>query len=167
MKNKKCIAMALVILACLLLLCACVQKPMAQSKQLELPTLGQNQMAVIIKNSDDLYTTYTVDLFQNLTTVADVLQHLSQNQGMQLDYANDLFGAYLNNVGGICPDRSQNQFVAFFTTVDSCKGNWAGVPSYDVGGTLLVSAGVGVSQAPAEAGSIAYFELSSYNIFEI
>ena len=72
------------------------------------------------------------------------------------------YGKSFNSIGKAIPDATQNEFVAFFTTVESDKGNWAGVPTYVVEGTQIVSAQVGVSDAKVQSGAIFYFEISTY-----
>ena len=143
-------------------LSACVEKPTPQNlTDLQLPKLRGKQVAVIIKNGANDYTAYAVTLTDEMTTVEHVLQHLKDN-GMHLDWTSSDYGKMINSVGNLAPDPSKNEFVAFFTSVQSDKGTWAGVPTYYVGGVEIVSAQVGVSDAIVRSGSVFYFEISTY-----
>ena len=151
-----------VLVVCAVCLVACVEKPTEKSlDQLELPTLKQGQVAVIIKNGQADYTQYIVNLTDNMTSVEDVLAYLKEN-GMHLDWVDSQYGKTLNSIGKAVPDSNKNEFVAFFTTVEGDKGNWAGVQTYNVGGTQIVSAQVGVSDAKVQSGAIFYFEISTF-----
>ena len=151
-----------VLVVCATGLVACVEKPTEKAlDKLELPTLKQGQVAVIIKNGESDYTRYTVTLSEDMTSVADVLAYLNAN-GMHLDWTDSDYGKMLNSIGKAVPDATKNEFVAFFTTVESDKGNWAGVPTYNVDGTQIVSAQVGVSDAKVQSGAIFYFEISTF-----
>ncbi len=164
MKNTKLLTWILVVVlvVCVTSLVACVEKPAEKSlDQLKLPTLKQGQVAVIIKNGEADYTQYIVNLTESMTSVEDVLAYLKEN-GMHLDWTDSQYGKTLNSIGKAVPDSNKNEFVAFFTTVESDKGNWAGVPTYNVGGTQIVSAGVGVSDAKVQSGAIFYFEISTF-----
>ena len=165
MKNTKKLLtwILMVVLVCTALcLVACVEKPVPQElTQLKLPKLKGNQVAVIIKNSDTDYTQYVVNLTEQMTSVEDVLQYLKDN-GMVLDWTDSDYGKVINSIGNNIPDATKNEFVAFFTTVQADKGNWAGVASYIVDGIEIVSAQVGVSDASVQSGAIFYFEISTY-----
>ena len=151
-----------VLVVCASGLVACVEKPTEKAlDKLELPTLKQGQVAVIIKNGESDYTSYTVTLSEDMASVEDVLAYLKEN-GMHLDWTDSDYGKMLNAIGKAVPDASKNEFVAFFTTVESDKGNWAGVPTYNVDGTQIVSAQVGVSDAKVQSGAIFYFEISTF-----
>ena len=143
-------------------LSACVEKPTPQNlTDLKLPNLRGKQVAVIIKNGENDYTAYVVNLTDEMTTVEHVLQYLKDN-GMQLDWTSSDYGKMINSIGKLTPDASKNEFVAFFTSVQSDKGTGAGVPTYYVGGVEIVSAQVGVSDAIVRSGSVFYFEISTY-----
>ena len=151
-----------VLVVCAMTLVACVEKPTAQDvTDLTLPTLKANQVAVILKNGPSDYTNYVVTLNEDMHTVEDILQYLKDN-GMHLDWTSSDYGKMLNSIGKLAPDASKNQFVAFFTSVEADKGNWAGVPSYNIGDVTVVSAQVGVSDAKVLSGEVYYFEISTF-----
>ncbi len=165
MKNTlKLLTWILMVVLALSVLClaSCVDKPTPQDlTELKLPKLKAGQVAVIIKNGQADYTQYIVNLTENMTTVEDVLAYLKEN-GMHLDWVDSQYGKTLNSIGKAVPDSNKNEFVAFFTSVESDKGNWAGVQTYNVGGTQIVSAQVGVSDAKVQSGAIFYFEISTF-----
>ncbi len=155
--------LAVTLLLCSLAFVGCVENPTKpqQLTQLILPTLKQDQVAVIIKNSESDYVNYVVTLSEDMLTVEDVLQHLKDN-GLVIDWDDSQYGKKLNAIGKILPDAGKNQFIAFFTSVESDKGNWAGVFTYTIGDVQVVSAQVGVSDAKVESGAVYYFEMSTY-----
>lgn len=165
MKNtKKLLTWILMVVLVLSVLClaSCVDKPTPQDlTELKLPKLKDGQVTVIIKNAPNDYTSYVVTLTEEMTSVEDLLAYLNNN-GMPLDWTDSQYGKLLNSIGKTIPDATKNEFVAFFTSVESDKGNWAGVPTYVVEGVQIVSANFGVSDAKVESGAIFYFEISTY-----
>ena len=160
------------ILICTLLIVAtfalasCDDKPQVKHlTDLELPTLADNQSAVIIKNGDGDYTSYVVNLDkvgEANVTCEDVLAYLKDNGGLTLDWADSSYGKYVNAIGGITPDASKNQYVTVLTSNGSFQGTWAGVDEIKVGNITLKSASVGVSELGVVACDVVYFELASY-----
>ena len=165
MKNtKKLLTWILTVALVFAVLClaGCVDKPTPKDlTQLKLPTLKDNQVAVIIKNGEKDYTSYVVTLTEEMDKVEDVLAYLKDN-GMPLDWTDSDYGKMINSIGKTIPDPSKNEFVSFFTTVESDKGNWAGVQSYNVDGVQLVASNFGVTDANVQSGAIFYFEISTY-----
>ncbi len=154
------LALALVLVLSVFTLVACADKPTVQEvTDLTLPTLADNQVAVIIKNGEKDYTNYTVTLSDEMEKVEDVLNYLANKLDMYLDWQESNYGKYLNGIGGAKPSQA-NEFVAFYTSVESDKGNWAGVTAYTIGDVEIVSAQVGVTSAKVESGAVYYFELS-------
>ena len=97
-----------VLVVCATGLVACVEKPTEKAlDKLELPTLKQGQVAVIIKNGESDYTRYTVTLSEDMTSVEDVLAYLKEN-GMYLDWTDSDYGKMLNSIGKAVPDASKN-----------------------------------------------------------
>lgn len=157
--------LAVVLIIGALCLVACVEKPTPQQlTDLTAPNLKGGQVAVIIKNDDDTYTQYVVNLTEQMTKVEHVLQYLKDND-MPLDWTDSNYGKMINGIGTLALDATKNEFVAFFTSVQADKGNWAGVPTYTLAGNTqlqIVSAQVGVSDASVESGAVFYFEISTY-----
>lgn len=162
---KKTLLCILLVVAMLLALGACDDKP--QTKQLtdlKLPTLKSNQMAVIIKNGDTDYTCYTVNLLKvgkEQPTCEDVLYYLHENADLVIDWSDSAFGKYLNGIGGISVKES-NQYVEVFTSNVKYQGTWANVDKYEVGDVTLVAANYGVSDLGVAQGDVVYFELASF-----
>ena len=159
------------LLICLMLLVAvfalssCDDKPQAkQLTDLSLPNLKANQMAVIIKNGDKNYTSYTVVLGEsgvNAQTCEDVLEYLKDEAGLLLGWDDSGYGKFISAIGGINPNPSC-EYVEVFTSNADFQGTWAGVEIREADGVTLMSAAVGVSELLVAAGDVVYFELGSF-----
>ena len=149
-----------------LALVACVDKPRpVQLTELKLPELKDNQMAVIIKNGDNDYTSYVVTLGTggtDATTAEGVIQYLHDEADLTVNWTDSEFGKYLHGIGGISEDTANSAYVIVFTSVVKDQGTYAGVTTYDVGDVTIVEAGVGISSMTVEAGAVIYFEIVSY-----
>lgn len=158
--------LAVVLIVACFALTACVDKPTSkQLTQLTLPALRDNQMALIIKNGDSDYTSYTVTLGENgtdATTVEGVISYLHQEADLAIDWEDSAFGKYIHGIGNITEDTACAAYVTVYTSVARDQGTYAGVTTYTVGDVTIVEAGVGVSEMTVEAGAVIYFEIVSY-----
>ena len=146
-----------------LALVACVDKPEpVQLTDLKLPELKNNQMAVIVKNGDGDYTSYTVTLGKggtDATTAEGVIEYLKEECGLYLDWQDSSYGKYLNGIGGAKP-QSSSEWVTVLTNDREYQDIESAYKlTYTVGDVTLVSSKVGVTDLPVKAGSIIYFEL--------
>lgn len=166
MKNAKrlsaCI-LAIALVVSLGVFAACVDKPQAQElTELTLPELGNNQMAVIVKNGDKDYTAITVTLGKNgveAETVEDVLSYLKEEGTITLEWGNSDYGKFISKIGKINP--AQGEWVAVYTSNSAEYDTSAWAQTYTVGSVTLVSASVGVSQLSVAEGYVIYFELGA------
>lgn len=165
MKNIKKLLVFILIAVSLFALTACDDKPQAkQLTDLTLPKLKDNQMAVIIKNGDNDYTSYTVTLGKGgveAKTAEDVIEYLKENSNLSLTWKDDTYGKFLTAIGGITVDPS-HEYVQIFTSNPNFYGNWAGVETRIAGDVTLKSASKGVTELGVVAGDVVYFELSSF-----
>ena len=168
MKNtKKLLTWILVAVLVVLtvVLVACVDKPQpVELTDLKLPELKNNQMAVIIKNGENNYTSYTVTLGKggtDATTAEGVIQYLHDEVGLQLTWVDGDYGKFLTAIGGAKVVKL-NEYVMVMTSVEKDKGNWAGVDTYVVDGVTIVSSQVGVTEMTVEPGAIIYFEIATF-----
>ena len=145
---------------------SCDDKPQPkQLTDLQLPELKGNQMAVVIKNGDNDYTSYTVDLSkvgESDVTAEAVLAYLQDQGGLSLDWTDSTYGKYINAIGGITPDASKNEYIEVFTSNTNFQGTWAGVTVIEAGDITLKSASVGISELAVVAGDVIYFELATF-----
>lgn len=168
MKNKRLLTWILAVLMAIAAVCfaACDDKPLpTELTELVLPTMAQNQMAVILKNGEKDYTSYVVTLGAggtDATTVEGVIDYLCKQQVLTVDWTDSQYGKMINSIGKLVPQSGTNQFVTVLTSVTKDKGNWAGVTVYNVGDVEIVSSAVGVSSMTAEAGAVVYFEIQTY-----
>ena len=144
-------------------LVACVDKPKpVELTELSLPKLKNNQMAVIIKNGDNDYTSYVVTLGNggtNAETCEGVIQYLHDETGLFLDWQEGSFGKFLNGIGGAKP-QSSSEWVTVLTNDSEFQDNESAYKiTYKVDDVTLVSAKVGVSDLTVKAGTIIYFEV--------
>ena len=168
MNKKRLLTWILTVLLAFCAVCfvACDDKPVASElTELVLPTMAQDQMAVIIKNGEKDYTSIVVTLGKggvDAKTAEDVLTYL-QNEGvLSVQWTESDYGKYLTGIGKISPDASKNEFVSVLTSVAKDKGSFAGVTTYKVGDVEIVSSAVGVSEMTVEPGAIIYFEIQTY-----
>ncbi len=151
-----------IIVAASMALVACVDKPQVkQLTELTLPQLDDDQMAVIIKNGEKDYTSYTVTLTDQLKTGEDVLNYLAEKADLHVDWKESAYGKYINEIGG-AKLHETNEYVAVFTSVAGDKSTEAGALSYQIGDITVVYAGKGISELSVEAGAVIYFEIVTY-----
>ena len=164
MKNIKKLLVFILIAVSLFALTACDNPPqIKQLTELTLPELGNNQMAVIVKNGDSDYTSYTVTLTDggiNTNVCEDVLEYLRVKSGLTLIWQDSTYGKFITAIGGITAEG--NSYVEVFTSNVQYQGTWAGVDKYEVEGVSLVAASVGVTDLKVAAGDVVYFELGSF-----
>ena len=145
-------------------LVSCDKKPQPkQLAELTLPELNEKEMAVIIKNGDSDYTSYTVRLGKGgveATTVEDVLEYLHKECNLTLTWQDSQYGKFLTAIGGISAEGSA--YIEVFTSNVDFQGTWAGVDVIEADGVTLVAASVGVTELGVKAGDIVYFELGVY-----
>lgn len=143
----------------------CVDKPQVQEvTELTLPTMADDQMAVIVKNGKGDYTNVVVTLGEkgvNAKNVEEVLDYLNKEGILSVTWQDSSYGKFLNGIGNAKP-QAENEFVSVLTSVEKDKGNFADVTRYSVGGIELVSSQFGVSQMTVEAGAVIYFEIATF-----
>ena len=166
MKSLKKILIFILLVVAIFALASCDDKPQAkQLTDLTLPKLNDNQAAVIIKNGDSDYVSYTVNLTkvsEGDVTVEDVLAYLKDEAGLTLDWTDSTYGKYINAIGGLTPNASNNEYIEVFTSNSAFQGTWAGVAEIKADGTTLKSASVGVSELVVAAGDVIYFEIATF-----
>ncbi|MCH5157261.1 MAG: hypothetical protein J1G02_05235 [Clostridiales bacterium] len=159
------ILVAVMIVVSTVALVACVDKPEpTELTELTLPKLKDNQMAVIIKNGDNDYTSYVVTLGKagtDATTGEGVIDYLCAEVGLEVIWEDSTYGKYLTAIGGAKVVKA-NEYVMIMTSVEKDKGNWAGVDTYVVDGVSIVYSQVGISEMSVEAGAIIYFEIATF-----
>ena len=155
--------LTIVIAVSLFALVACVDKPQAQElTELIVPTLAENQMAVIIQNSKNDYTSVTVTLGKggvDAKTAEDVLAYLKKEGAITLKWHDTEYGKYIDALGKITPSTSQ--WVAVFTSNSAEWDTSAWAQTRTAGDVTLTTSIVGVSELSVAAGRIIYFELGS------
>ncbi len=156
------LAVAVLLLLATICLCSCTEKIPKPSTNLDVPTVEENKMAVIIKDSQGQYLIYMVQLNDDITNVEQLLRALAKQYNVNVVLENSSFGYNPVELADLKASTIEQTFIAFFTSVAQDQGSWAGVPSFDVDGYHIVSAGVGISQGVVQGGQVVYFELSSY-----
>jgi hypothetical protein len=51
--------------------------------------------------------------------VLSLLIYLEENEGVELDYANSTYGAYINSIGSLSPNGLSGEFVGVYTSVEA------------------------------------------------
>ena len=157
------ILVAVLVVAALALV-ACVDKPKpVQLTDLTLPELKSNQMAVIIKNGDNDYTSYVVTLGKGGTdakTAEDVLNYLQKEADLYVDWQNGSYGKFLNGIGGAVPTAGTYEWVTVLTSDEEYQDTASAYAiTYVVDGVTLMSSTDGVTSLKVKAGTVLYFEV--------
>ena len=167
MKTKRLLTWILVAVLAVLTITfvACVDKPTSQEvTELILPTLAENQMAVIVKNGDKDYTNIVVTLGLGgvmAQNVEDVLNYLDEQGTLKVTWQDSTYGKFIVGIGNAQATK-EGEFISILTSVGKDKGNWAGVTTYTVGNVTLVASQFGVSEMSVEPGAVIYFEVDTY-----
>ena len=127
----------------------------------------RGDVTVVIENRDGSYTEYKVYLekVENKSEGAvGILENLSKREKnpLPLDMSNGPYGKFLNSIGTLTPDASENEFISIYTSVEKDFGTFLGAEEIDYGGTLLKSAGVGMSSLTIESGTVILFRIEKY-----
>lgn len=159
---KKIRLSAVVVCVCIVCcaLCCCVDKPEPKTLQeLSLPSLKDNQTAVIVGNGNG-YTLYVVDidtLPQSAKYASDLLVYLHENFGLQYD----LQGTFLQSIGQLVPDADNHEYIAVYcNVVDYSNVMWGEVATSD--GQVLCGASVGITELPIVAGTVILFDIATW-----
>ena len=170
MKNTKKLLtwiLVAVLIVSTVVLVACVDKPSpTQLTDLKLPDLKDNQMAVIIKNGDNDYTSYTVTLGAggtNATTAEQVLEYLVETAQLHLDCEGEGSAKFINSIGKVTPDSGKGEYIEIFTSNSAFYGDWAGVSEIKVDDVTLKSAAKGIYELAVVAGDVLYFQISVFS----
>jgi hypothetical protein len=94
--------------------------------------------------------------------VLSLLIYLEENEGVELDYANSTYGAFLNSVGGLTPNSLGGEYIGVYTSVESDFDVSVFAGSYEYKSITLSTAGVGVSSMKVEAGATYLFKIDTY-----
>ena len=153
----------MLIATAVLVLASCDDKPQAkQLTDLTLPTLKDNQMAVVIKNGENDYVSYVVSLDKigvDAPTAEDVIVYLHDQADLYLDWQDGAWGKYLNGIGGAKP-TSSSEWVTLLTNDKDFQDNESAYKiTYTVGDVTLTSSTVGVTDLTVKAGTVIYFEV--------
>lgn len=166
--TKRLLTLALVValVVASLALVACDDKPQAGALDgLTLPPMDDNQMALIIRNRDNTYTTHVVTLGvdgTDATTVEGVVSYLVGQGKLTVDWTDGGSGKWLNGIGGLMPDAGAHEYVAVYTSVEHDWSGMASATSYKIGGITVDYSQYGVSGMTARAGAVIYFELQTW-----
>lgn len=156
---KKSLLVGICLLVVLLCFVSCVDKPAAtQLTGLTLPQLQSDQMAVVVKDADGGYATYTVTLNSDIKTCEDVVRYLSENSSLEVEWFDSGYGKFIGSIGGAKPQG--NQWITVMTDLEEFQDKaGAYAVTYLVGDVTLVTANAGVSDIAAKGGSVLYFEV--------
>lgn len=150
MKNFSKVAV-IVCLALALVLCAVACQP-------DMPSKGE--VTIVIAPLEGEATEYTVDLSDIAEGggVVAILDYLKDNEGLRYE----MQGTYLNKIGVLDPNPSNNEFIAIYTSVAKDKGTFPGIEPIEYNGNSLSSAAVGVVELSVEDGAIIYFTICTW-----
>ena len=127
----------------------------------------QGDVTLVIENRDGSYTVYEAfleDVSNKGEGVYGVLQYLMARETDPLvaDVVDSTYGAYVNNIGGLNPDATKNEYVCIYTSLerDFDTSDYVSVIEYE--GTTLKTSGLGLTSMSAEQGTIILFRIETY-----
>lgn len=94
--------------------------------------------------------------------VLSLLIYLEENEGVELDYANSTYGAYINSIGSLTPNSLGGEYIGVYTSVEADFDVSVFAGSYEYKSITLSTAGVGVSSMKVEAGATYLFKIDTY-----
>ncbi len=158
--------LACVILSSVLLLCACAPSYGSLSgdlQEVQLPPLKDNQFVVVIKESENNYTYYTMTITDlgTTSTVLDALLYLEKNKELTLDYYYSSYGAYFTQIGNL-HDGDGGRYIMFYTSVEQDFDTSAYATTFNCGGVNVTSSGVGASSMHVQGGAVIYIQLTAF-----
>lgn len=125
---------------------------------------GEGGATVVIEDIDG-YDVYTVDLSkinaEDRGALA-ILEYLSENEGMSLDYVDSTYGGYVNAIGSLAPSAAANEYVAIYTSEEADFGVAPFDTKAEYDGMTLTASGVGISSMTVRDGTVILFRIESY-----
>ena len=150
MKNFSKVAV-IVCLALALVFCAVACQP-------DMPSKGE--VTIVVAPLEGEASEYKVDL-SNIAEgggVVAILDYLQANEDLEYE----MQGTFLNKIGVLAPNSSNNEFIAIYTSVAKDKGAFPGIEPIEYKDNSLSSAAVGVLELSVEDGAIIYFTICTW-----
>ena len=128
------------------------------------PTDTEGEVTVVI-GTEGNYAEYKISLSDVEITegVLSLAKYLSENEGVSLDYADSIYGAYVNIIGDLEPDGMAGEYVTVLTSVEADFDVGVMFSSLEYKGITLGSSGVGVSTMKVENGATYLFTIATYS----
>lgn len=128
----------------------------------------EGKATVVIENRDGSYTEYKLDLGDvedKSEGAASIIEYLAarEENPLEVDMQNGSYGKFVNSIGGLTPDTMAGEFISVYTSVEADFGTFADVGEIDYNGTLLKSAGVGLSSMQVNKDTVILFRVEVSN----
>ena len=109
----------------------------------------------VVVGKENSFTEYRVNLADvNITEgVFSILKHLNENEGLELQYQDSAYGAYLTSAANMEYDAMAGEYVTVLTSVESDFDTSLMFFKKDYKGVELGSSGLGVSTMKVEDGA--------------
>lgn len=154
---------AVMLVAALLVCCACTEKPQDEVVTLDNLNLAETQAALIIKGATEgEYAIHVVEVSQlgaepNGETL---LNHFVNAGSVTVVWEDSDYGKYMTGINGMTP--ADQQFISVYTSVEADKGEAAWAKNIQLGNYVVTTSAVGISSAKVQGGSIIYLQIESY-----
>ena len=127
----------------------------------------QGDVTLVIENRDGSYTVYKAfleDVSNKGEGVYGVLQYLMEREGDSLvvDVVDSTYGAYVNNIGGLDPDATKNEYVCIYTSLERDFDTSDYVSEIEYEGITLKTSGLGLTSMSAEQGTVILFRIETW-----
>ncbi len=141
------------------------QEKVIKLTDLTLPEAGETQMTVVVKNAEEGYTAYVVNLDGGInleSSVLDVLVYLKETHGMNFKYSEGQYGAYIEEVGELANNEAAGEYIMLYTSVEKDFDVSAYVSVYDCDGVTVKTSGLGCSDMSVQYGCVIYVQTIIY-----
>ena len=118
----------------------------------------------VVVGKSDTYTEYTVRLDEVEITegVLSLLKHLKETEGLELEYQDSIYGAYLTSAGNMEYDAAKGEYIAALTSVESDFDVSTMFFETDYKGVKLGLSGLGISSMQVKNGATYMITVATY-----
>ena len=128
---------------------------------------GQNDdsgTVTVVIDGDGVFESYEIDISELDITdgVLTLVKYLADEEGLDLDYSNSSYGAYINSIGGLVPNMMAGEYIGVFTSVEADFDVSTMFSEMTYRGEKLGTSGVGISSMTVKSGATYLFTVLTY-----
>ena len=117
---------------------------------------------VIAGETEQVYQIDSSELTVNDGGLDTVLKYLRDNKGLHLVASDSSYGMYIQEIGNITANASNNEYVCIYTSVEADKDTSSYLKTTEYQGVTLYTSGLGSSSMTIVDGCIIYFCIATY-----